>query len=171
MAEQPGAGRQAAGGAQQAEGGAQESRSGSPQSPGGVQQSSGGTQQAPADAPAYAALAAGFGRLNAVARADSAVGTPRNAGERTIIPLAEVYYGGGFGLGGGSGPASPEVSGSGMGGGGGFGGRVRPVAVVEVGPEGLRVRPVFDASAIGLALAAAGLAVALRLWRRPRRRA
>ena len=121
-------------------------------------------------APGYASLATGFARLDAAARAESAVGTPRSIGERTVIPLAEVYYGGGFGLGGGSAPQSGAKPGSGMGGGGGFGGRVRPVAVVDVGPEGVRVRPVFDASAIGLALVTVGLATLLRFWRRPERR-
>jgi uncharacterized spore protein YtfJ len=58
-----------------------------------------------------------------------------------------------------------------MGGGGGFGGRVRPVAVVDVGPQGVRVRPVFDASAIGLALVTVGLATLLRFRHAPTRRA
>jgi uncharacterized spore protein YtfJ len=119
------------------------------------------------DTSGYATLAAGFERLDAVARAESAVGTPRHVGEHTIIPLAEVFYGGGFGLGGGSSAGSSDASGRGMGGGGGFGGRVRPVAVVDVGPAGVRVRPVFDASAIGLALVTVGLAAIIRLWRRP----
>ncbi|HZR98817.1 MAG TPA: spore germination protein GerW family protein [Chloroflexota bacterium] len=118
------------------------------------------------DGSGYATLASGLARLDAVARAEAAVGTPRSVGERTVIPLAEVYYGAGFGLGQGRAPASSE-GGSGMGGGGGFGGRVRPVAVVDVGPEGVRVRPVFDASAIGLALVTVGLATLARLWRRP----
>ncbi|HEY7061292.1 MAG TPA: spore germination protein GerW family protein [Chloroflexota bacterium] len=126
---------------------------------------------AEANAAGFAALTAGFERLDAVARADSMVGTPRSVGDHTVIPLAEVYYGGGFGLGGGSAPASSPTPGSGMGGGGGFGGRVRPVAVVVVGPEGVRVRPVFDASAIGLALVTVGLATLIRFWRRPARRA
>jgi uncharacterized spore protein YtfJ len=122
------------------------------------------------DTTGYTTLAAAFERLDAVARAETAVGTPRDVGERTVIPLAEVFYGGGFGLGGGSGAGAGDASGAGMGGGGGFGGRVRPVAVVEVGPDGVRVRPVFDASAIGLALVTVGLATIIRLWRRPARR-
>jgi uncharacterized spore protein YtfJ len=118
----------------------------------------------------FGALAAGFERLDSVARAESAVGTPHQVGQRTVIPLAEVYYGGGFGLGGGSARDDDPAEGSGMGGGGGFGGRVRPVAVVDVGPEGVRIRPVFDASAVGLALVTVGIATLLRFWRRPDRR-
>jgi uncharacterized spore protein YtfJ len=128
-------------------------------------------RQEPADrqSPVYATLAEGFARLDAAARAESTVGTPRPIGDHTVIPLAEVYYGGGFGLGGGSAPQAAE--GSGAGGGGGFGGRVRPVAVVDVGPNGARVWPVFDLTAIGLALVTVGLAaVAGRgaSWRRRR---
>ena len=127
--------------------------------------------QEPGDSqsPVYTALAEGFARLDAAARAESTVGTPRPIGDRTIIPLAEVYYGGGFGLGGGSAPQAAERSG--QGGGGGFGGRVRPVAVVDVGPDGARVRPVFDLTAIGLALVTVGLAAVAANWRQaqPRR--
>ncbi len=119
----------------------------------------------------YATLAAGLARLDAAARAESTVGTPQHLGDHTIIPLAEVFYGGGFGLGGGEDRTANQPGGSGMGGGGGFGGRVRPVAVVDVGPQGVRVRPVFDASAIGLALVTVGLATLIRFWRRPGRRA
>jgi uncharacterized spore protein YtfJ len=118
----------------------------------------------------YATLAAGFARLDAAARAESTVGSPQQVGDRTIIPLAEVFYGGGFGLGGGEDRAASRPGGSGLGGGGGFGGRVRPVAVIDVGPQGVRVRPVFDASAIGLALVTVGLASLVRFWRRPGRR-
>jgi uncharacterized spore protein YtfJ len=127
-------------------------------------------RQEPADrqSPVYATLAEGFARLDAAARAESTVGTPRQVGDRTVIPLAEVYYGGGFGLGGGSAPQAAE--GSGQGGGGGFGGRVRPVAVVDVGPDGVRVRPVLDLTAIGLALVSVGLAAVAANWRHARRR-
>jgi uncharacterized spore protein YtfJ len=140
-------------------------------------------------AAAYATLGQAFARLDAAARADSTVGQSRQVGERTIIPLAEVFFGGGFGLGGGQAPedtpaassgAAPEdtpaASGggapratvsasSGVGGGGGFGGRVRPVAVVDVGPEGVRVRPVVDATALGLALIPIALGALVGLWR------
>ena len=112
-----------------------------------------------------AALAQGFARLDAVARADTVVGTPRQVGERVVVPLAEVWYGGGFGAGGGE-PRGAE--GGGQGGGGGFGGRARPVAVVDVGPEGARVRPVVDATLLGLAVAGAVLMVVLRGWGRRR---
>src|SRR5215217_4272684 len=118
----------------------------------------------------YAALENAFQRLDATARADSTVGTPREAGESTIVPLAEVWYGGGFGLGGGTEPDPSSQSEAGYGGGGGFGGRLRPVAVVEVGPSGARVRPVLDYTALGLGILGLGLAALIRMpWRKARR--
>lgn len=94
------------------------------------------------------------------ANASSCFGTPVTAGDRTVIPVAEVTYGVGFGFGAGSGDSDDE-SGSG-GGGGGAGGRARGVAVIEIGPEGTRVLPVHDQTAITLAtLSLAGAAAAI----------
>jgi uncharacterized spore protein YtfJ len=111
-------------------------------------------------------------RLATAGHADRTVGTPRQVGDRTVFPLAEVWYGHGFGLGSGtspgvSGPAALQSSpAGGLGGGGGGGGRLRPLAVVEVGPNGTRVHPVIDLAAIGLALAPLAVVALLRLWRR-----
>lgn len=118
------------------------------------------------------ALAQLFARLDTAGSADRTLGTPRTVGARSVLPLAEVWYGHGFGLGGGERPEEGDrgaAARAGYGGGGGGGGRVRPVAVVEVGPNGARVHPVVDVAAIGLALAPAALVAALRLFRaRPR---
>jgi uncharacterized spore protein YtfJ len=118
------------------------------------------------------ALAQLFARLDAAGSADRTLGAPRTVGERSVLPLGEVWYGHGFGLGGGERPGEGEhgaAARTGYGGGGGGGGRVRPVAVVEVGPDGARVHPVVDVAAIGLALAPVALVAVLRLLRaRPR---
>src|SRR5262245_36596808 len=111
-----------------------------------------------------ALLAETFARFDAAARAESTVGPPHRVGERMAIPLGEVWYGGGFGLGSGRGSGN-QGQGSGTGGGGGFGGRVRPVAVVDVGPEGVRVRPGVDVTSLGLALIGIAMAIVPRLWR------
>ncbi len=98
------------------------------------------------------------------ANASSCFGTPVTAGDRTVIPVAEVTYGVGFGFGAGSGDSQDET-GSGGGGGGGAGGRARGVAVIEIGPDGTRVLPVHDQTAItlaGLSFAAAATAIASR---------
>ena len=99
---------------------------------------------------------------------------PVTSGDSTVITASEVSVamGFGYGLGGGTDarPAAEEPSGeegaddasitatsSGAGGGGGGGGvsSARPVAVIIIGPEGVKVQPVLDPTKIGLALIAA----------------
>jgi uncharacterized spore protein YtfJ len=97
---------------------------------------------------------------------DGAVGPATVAGDRTVIPLIETYATGGFG--GGSGVGTEGASeGSGGGGGGGGLGRSRTIAVADVGPEGVKIRPVIDVT--GLALPAVSAVAALLLGRRRRR--
>jgi uncharacterized spore protein YtfJ len=85
-------------------------------------------------------------------------GEPTVVGERTIITIAEVSYGFGFGYGGG--PEHTDASGTpvkkGGGGGGGSRTRARPVAVLEVTPDGMRVEPIVDVPRISLAGMALG---------------
>ncbi len=96
-------------------------------------------------------------------------GAPTSAGDRTVIPVAEVYYGLGMGWGGGS-DAAAHAEGGGGGGGGGM--RSRAVAVIELSPAGVRVVPIRDQTGIALAaLAFATVAVTLvartlMAWRR-----
>ena len=99
-------------------------------------------------------------------------GKPIQNGETTLIPTAEVLVVMGFGVGYGGG--SEEQGGAaGGGGGGGGGGRTlsRPVAVVIVSPEGVRVEPVIDPTKIALAaITAVGFMLAtLFRMTRPRR--
>jgi uncharacterized spore protein YtfJ len=98
---------------------------------------------------------------------EGAVGPATVAGDRTVIPLVETYATGGFG--GGSGVGVDGASeGSGGGGGGGGLGRSRTIAVADVGPEGVKIRPVVDVT--GLALPAVTALAALLLGRGRRRR-
>ena len=114
-----------------------------------------------------------FDRLLATARAEACVGSIQAQGDRMVIPLAEVFAAGGFGGGVGSGRANAEANaeaeagGAGSGGGGGGGGtsRSRPVAVIELGPEGAHVRSVVDWTAIALAAVTAWGAMLLALGR------
>ena len=108
-----------------------------------------------------------FDRLLAAARAEACVGPVQAQGDRMVIPLAEVFAAGGFGAGVGSGQAAGEAEAGGAGGGGGGGGtsRSRPVAVIEIGPEGVHVRPVVDWTAIALAAVTAWGAMSLALGR------
>jgi uncharacterized spore protein YtfJ len=107
-----------------------------------------------------------FERLMEVAQPESVYSEPVTSGELTVITASEVTtgLGFGFGVGGGTGmnPASQEKSkepgdmgqgsGSGGGGGGGGGSIARPVAVITISPQGVRVEPVVDATKLGLAL-------------------
>ncbi|MEA2640368.1 MAG: hypothetical protein QOF51_1762 [Chloroflexota bacterium] len=92
-------------------------------------------------------------------------GTPVVQGDHTIIPVARVSYGFGFGGGSGSGPDGAEV-GSGIGGGGGGGVSAVPVAVIEIGPDGTHIRPIYDVnSLLRLVLVIAGMLLIARTLR------
>lgn len=82
--------------------------------------------------------------VQAGARITTAIGEPVTVGDRTIIPAAEVSYGGGGGGGGGKAPDEGEAEGSGGGGGGGV--HVRPVGCWVVSPEGEKWLPAIDAN-------------------------
>ena len=103
-------------------------------------------------------------------------GEPVVVGDRTVLPVAKVFYS--FGGGGGKGRTEQEGSG------GGGGGMVRawPAGALEVTPQGTRFVGFHDFKLLGLALAAgfalgagaafmgsAGLWASAR-WRRPRAR-
>ncbi len=98
-------------------------------------------------------------RLISVANPSSVFGDPVEAGEFKVITASEARVGMGFGFGGGGGsePQSenPEETSLGMGvGGGGGGGGValgRPVAAIEIGPQGVRVEPIVDPTKIAIA--------------------
>jgi len=81
------------------------------------------------------------------AGASACFGQAVTAGDRTIIPVAEVHYGLGFGWGGGVDPNN----GSGSGGGAGGGARSRAIAVIELSPDSVRVVPIEDHTQIRLA--------------------
>lgn len=95
----------------------------------------------------------GVARIMEGTGADSVFGRPVEAGDRLVIPAATVIRAGGFGFGGGS-QDEGEDGDVQSGGGGGGGGHAlgRPVAVIEVGPDGVRVRPVIDLTHVGITL-------------------
>ena len=97
-------------------------------------------------------------KLIAVGNANAVFSEPVVSGEYTVITAAEarVAMGFGFGGGGGSDPGAEgdEAQGTvGYGGGGGGGGAsvARPVAIIEIGPNGARVEPIIDPTKIALA--------------------
>lgn len=103
-----------------------------------------------------ATMSSGLDRLMSVS-ADRVFAEPVRIGDRVVIPAASIEFSGGFGFGG-------DTNSNGGGGGGGHQAG-RPVAIIEAGPEGVRVKPVIDFTRVGLTLVAAALTV----WRATRR--
>jgi uncharacterized spore protein YtfJ len=104
-----------------------------------------------------ATMSNGLDRLMSVS-ADRVFAEPVRIGDRVVIPAASIEFSGGFGFGG-------DNNSNGGGGGGGHQAG-RPVAIIEAGPDGVRVKPVIDFTRVGLTLAAAALTV----WRASRKR-
>lgn len=72
------------------------------------------------------------------------VGEPMTVEGNTLIPLISIGFG--FGAGGGTGKGQKE-KGEGTGGGTGGGGGVKPVGVIVVNKEGVRIEPIKGAVA------------------------
>lgn len=89
---------------------------------------------------------------------------PHQVGDRVVITASAHERSGGFGFGGGGGVDDGANSGGGFGGGGGGSSVSRPVAVIEVTPEGVTVRPIVDITRLLLALA--GILLSVRRFRR-----
>ncbi len=81
--------------------------------------------------------------LERILSSKTVVGDPITIGDKTLIPLVSVGFG--FGAGGGTGapPGQPQGSGGGTGGGGG----IKPVAVLVIDPQGVRMEPVKGGTA------------------------
>jgi uncharacterized spore protein YtfJ len=100
-------------------------------------------------------------RLFDVAKPSAAYSEPIQQGDYTVITASEVSVGMGLGQGFGSGTDERQPSqesptqrsnGEGGGGGGGGGSWSRPVAVISIGPGGVRVEPIVDVTKLGLAM-------------------
>ena len=114
-------------------------------------------------------------------RPNTVFSAPVVSGPYTVITASAVLGGGGMGFGSGTAPApkakaaeptsNHETVGSGAGGGGAF--YARPVAAIVIGPDGVKVQPITDATRIAIAVISAWAAVALmamRIARAKRRR-
>ncbi len=84
---------------------------------------------------------------------------PHVVGDDLVVMAAAWERGGGFGFGAGRGDDPGGGQGAGGGGGGGAGSQGRPVAVIQVGPEGIDVRPVIDFTKIGVTILLSGIGV------------
>jgi len=111
-----------------------------------------------------------IGSVTEKVNVDAVFGKPEKFGDRVLIEVAEITYG--FGMGAGFGPAGEAVvteeaveeaveavtdeaeaanDGVAGGGGGGAGGSARPIAYIEIGPDGAKVEPIMDEQKIALA--------------------
>ncbi|MFL5627880.1 MAG: GerW family sporulation protein [Ktedonobacteraceae bacterium] len=106
-------------------------------------------------------------RLLDVARADAVFGQPVERRDTTIIPCSEMSVGLGLGGGGGFNAASEQSNqpGGGGSGGGGGGANGRPVAVIVMSQEGVRIEPIMDLTKIALASLTTGAFVLFWLAR------
>jgi len=83
------------------------------------------------------------GEIERMLNTKTVVGEPIKIEDNTLIPLINVGFG--FGVGGGEGTESQK--GSGQGGGTGGGGGVKPVALVIINKDGVRVEPIKSGTA------------------------
>jgi uncharacterized spore protein YtfJ len=83
------------------------------------------------------------GEIERMLNSKTAVGDPIEIQNHTLIPLVNV----GFGFGVGSGEGTEAKKGSGHGGGTGGGGGVKPVALVVIDADGVRVEPIKSGTA------------------------
>jgi uncharacterized spore protein YtfJ len=110
-------------------------------------------------------------KVVAAAHPNVVFGQPVESSGYTVITASEVAAGGGFGFGGGSGsgPAgtaqSSEAQVGGYGAGGGGGSMGRPVAIISIGPDGVKIDPIVDVTKLGIAGISAWAALAVSLAR------
>lgn len=78
------------------------------------------------------------GEIERMLNTKTVVGEPITVEGNTLIPLISVGFG--FGVGGGQGDEPKK--GSGTGGGAGGGGGVKPVALIIINKDGVRVEPI-----------------------------
>jgi uncharacterized spore protein YtfJ len=79
--------------------------------------------------------------IEKVLNTKTVVGEPVAIGQTTIVPLISIGFG--FGAGGGSGKGESKQKGEGIGGGTGGGAWVRPVALVIITGEDVKVEPII----------------------------
>lgn len=92
-----------------------------------------------------------FEESKATASVQAVFGPPETRGEITVIPVASVRYGVGFGMGANAPEGAEGAGAQGLGGGGDAGSRARPVAVIEITPTEVKVHPIIDYSRLVMA--------------------
>jgi uncharacterized spore protein YtfJ len=83
------------------------------------------------------------GEIERMLNTKTVVGEPLKVDSHTLIPLVNV----GFGFGVGAGEGTEPEKGKGRGGGTGGGGGVRPVALIIINEDGVRIEPIKSGTA------------------------
>ena len=86
-----------------------------------------------------------LGEIEKVLNTKTVVGEPMTIEDVTLIPLISAGFG--FGAGGGSGKGEAKQKGEGSGGGTGGGAWVKPVAVIIISKDGVKVEPIMGSLA------------------------
>jgi uncharacterized spore protein YtfJ len=86
-----------------------------------------------------------LGEIERLLTTKTVVGEPIEVEGNTIIPLISIGFG--FGAGGGTGKEAKKVEAEGYGGGSGGGGGIRPVAIVVVDKNGVRLETIKKGAA------------------------
>jgi uncharacterized spore protein YtfJ len=81
-----------------------------------------------------------LGEIEKVLSTKTVVGEPITAEGTTLVPLISIGFG--FGAGGGEGKGEAKQKGEGAGGGTGGGAWIRPIAIIVIDKEGVRVEPI-----------------------------
>ena len=88
--------------------------------------------------------------IESMLKTKTVVGEPITIEGNTLIPLVSVGFGVGFGFGAGGGEGSDSKHGTGTGSGTGGGGGVKPVALIIVNKDGVRVETIKGGAASAL---------------------
>ncbi|MDF1513049.1 MAG: spore germination protein GerW family protein [Anaerolineae bacterium] len=122
-------------------------------------------------------------KLSSEVNVDAVFGSPEKYDDHVIIPVAEISYGYGIGFGSADDRCCSEdccskeeeaccekhaedatddemtdQTGGAVGGGGGIGAKARPIAYIEIGPDGTKVKAIVDEQKVAL------MGIALSIW-------
>jgi uncharacterized spore protein YtfJ len=89
-----------------------------------------------------------LGEIERLLSTKTVVGEPIKVEGNTIVPLLSVGFG--FGGGGGSGKPNKQGKGEGVGGGAGGGASIKPVAIIVVNKQGVKVMSIVGGVAFAL---------------------
>ncbi len=87
-------------------------------------------------------------QIEKVLSSKTVIGEPITVGETTLIPLLTMGFG--FGAAGGAGKTDSKQSGDGLKGGTGGAGGMRPIAIIVIDKEGVRIEPIKSSVAAAL---------------------